>query len=153
MFGLHGEFVVSYQGSIIEVEATGPFNLKAVKCYEKDVVEAVTHIHVPWVQIVFMHQDCLYTPEAEQEMHKFSKRRKRLGLTAIALVFIDLHTMYLSKDQIAKFYQQHDIPCEFFTQKEAANKWLSKQLLHNGILTHSKSMALSTNSIVHTLPC
>ena len=150
MFDSHGEFIVSYQDNIIEVEATGPFNLKAVKRYEEDVVEAVTHIHSPWGQIVFMHQNCLYTPEAEKEMHKFSKLRKRLGLSAIVLVFIDHQAMFLIKDKISEFYLQHDIPCEFFTQKVEASEWLSQQLQHISIPIHTSSAHVA-NSTGHTL--
>jgi len=128
MFDSHGKFIISYKDNIIEVQASGPFNLEAVKCYEEAVVEAVRQISNPWGQIIFMHHNCLYTPEAEEEMQRFTKLRKELGLKTIALVFTDHTAMFLIRDKISSFYRQQDIPCEFFTDKTEAYKWLNTQL-------------------------
>lgn len=128
MFDSHGKFVVTQQGNVLKVDASGPFNHEAVDCYQEDVVAAIKNIDGPWGQLILMHANCLYTPKAEERMYHFSKLRKDLGLKAIALVFIDKNTMFIVKDKIADYYKNLDIAYEFFTQRNHAEQWLTTQL-------------------------
>jgi len=128
MFGSHGKFIVTRKANILEVDATGPFNQAAVNCYQSDLLTLVTEIKGGWGQIVYMHENCLYTPGAEQQMYSFTKMRKDLGLQAIALVFVDNNTMQIIKDKVADFYQSLAVTYHFFTDKSQAKEWLDKQL-------------------------
>ncbi|NQZ30303.1 MAG: hypothetical protein HRU06_03470 [Oceanospirillaceae bacterium] len=128
MFDSHGKFIVSLQGNILRVDASGPFNHEAVDCYQEDVIAALKSLSGPWGQLILMHANCLYTPEAEERMYHFSQLRKELGLKAIALVFVDQDAMFIVKDKISSFYKNIDITYHFFTQQLLAEQWLATQL-------------------------
>ena len=122
MFESHGRFVVCRQGNILKVDATGPFNHEAVENYQEDVVDAIKYLDEPWGQLILMHENCLYTPQAAQAMYHFAELRQKLGLVAIALVFIDKNAMLIVQDKISDFYHNNtnlhipgDITVAFYT--------------------------------------
>ena len=129
MFESHGRFVVCRQGNILKVDATGPFNHEAVENYQEDVVDAIKYLDEPWGQLILMHENCLYTPQAAQAMYHFAKLRRELGLVAIALVFIDKNAMLIVQDKISDFYQGLKIPYQFFYNREEGTHWLKNKLL------------------------
>jgi len=137
MFGSHGTFIVTKKANILEVDATGPFNQGAVDCYQSDVLALVQEIKGGWGQIAYINENCLYTPGAEQQMYRFTKMRKELGLQAIALVFVDHNSMQIVRDKIADFYQSLAVSYHFFTDKLQAEEWLDKQLASQVHLTTS----------------
>lgn len=129
MFESHGRFVVCRQGNILKVDATGPFNHEAVENYQEDMVDAIKYLDEPWGQLILMHENCLYTPQAAQAMYHFAELRRELGLVAIALVFIDKNAMLIVQDKISDFYQRLEIPYQFFYNREEGTHWLKNQLL------------------------
>jgi len=128
MFSSHGKFIVSRKANIVEVDATGPFNHEAVIGYQNDIIDCVEDIQGSWGQVVYIHDNCFYTPGAEQLMYGYCKARQDLGLKAIALVLMNNDAMQIMKDKIADYYQRLNIPHQFFTEQSVAQKWLDSQL-------------------------
>ena len=128
MFDLHGKFIVSRWGNIIEVHAHGPFNNEAIEDYQEDVLAELKTINPHWGMLVFMHKNCLTTPEGGEKLKEHAKILQDLGLKAIALIFTDEEPIQFVKDNLTNFYQYLGITAQFFQQQVAAQQWLDAQL-------------------------
>ncbi len=128
LFESHGHFKVSVQNNTIRVLAFGPFNTQAVSNYKNDLILAIQQIEGPWTQLNQMHQNCLYTPEAQQKMHHLTQFRKDQGLVAAAFIFKDCFGTIILQEQLSGIYNKAQIPCQFFDDSATANLWLQQQI-------------------------
>jgi len=128
LFESHGHFKVSVQNNTIHVLALGPFNTQAVSNYKEDLILAIQQIEGPWTQLNQMHQNCLYTPEAQQQMHHLTQFRKEQGLIAVAFIFKDCFGASILQEQLSSIYSKIRIPCQFFDDSASASLWLQQQM-------------------------
>lgn len=125
-FTPHGEYRILSEDNMLFVEAKGPFNLEVVNNYSTDMAKAVKKMVAPWTQLVILHQDGLFTPEAEREMYNTIKLRKELGLSASAIVIIGATARFAMEMQISGLYQQLQVVHQYFDTEKDARDWLLK---------------------------
>ncbi|EPJ51551.1 MAG: hypothetical protein OFPI_17070 [Osedax symbiont Rs2] len=126
MFIAHGEYRVDIQQNLLIVEAKGPFNKEVVKQYALEMQHAVQKMQSPWGQLIIMHQDSLFTPEAEKLMHKSARARKLSGLYACAIVLVETTVRFAIEHQVSNIYRRADIAHDFFDCEQQARAWLQE---------------------------
>ena len=87
---------------------------------------AVKKMQAPWAQIIIMHQDRLFTPDAEKLMYKSARSRKMSGLYASAIVLIENTARFAIEYQVSKIYRSSDITHSYFDTEQQARMWLDK---------------------------
>ena len=128
MYSAHGLHKIEFKDNILTVEARGPFNDQQVQKYQAQLQDALAEVCGPWGQLNLLHQDCLFTPQAELQMHQATELRKRRGICAIAVVFINGGQNSIVEQQLSRIYQQCHIPHGYFSDADAATAWLKAQL-------------------------
>lgn len=130
MFIAHGNFQVkdSDHPNIIIVEATGPFNIQAVHIYRQQVLDKTANINGYWGQLNTANQNCLYTPEAAQELQNLTVLKKEQGLRFAAILFKDCLCKTLIEEKIKMFYDRNNIVYEIFSDQNDAMHWLATSL-------------------------
>ena len=124
----HGLHRIEFKDKILTVEARGPFNEQQVQNYQAQLQKVLSKVQGQWGQLNLLHQDCIFTPQAEREMYHTIKLRKQRGVCAIAVVFIDTARTGLVEKQLTRLYQQFDIDHAYFTDVDAATVWIKEQL-------------------------
>ena len=128
MFHTHGEHKLQLDGNILTVEARGPFNIEQIDHYRNALLSELENINQPWGQLNELHQDCLFTPQGEEEMYSTIKLRKDTGICAVAIYFIDGQPNSIAEQQLRRMYAVHNISYQCFKQKEQAVVWLKEQI-------------------------
>jgi len=126
MFIPHGAYRVDIQENLLVIEAKGPFNKEVVKQYSLDLANAVQKMQAPWGQLIIMHQDSLFTPDAENLMHKSARARKLFGLYASAIVLVETTVRFAIEHQVSNIYRRADIAHDFFENEQQARTWLQE---------------------------
>ncbi|EPJ54085.1 MAG: hypothetical protein OFPI_07790 [Osedax symbiont Rs2] len=124
----HGLFKIEFNDNLLILDVTGPFNDEHVRDLGCRLQEVLTNVHGPWMQVTFLHQDCLFTPQAEQEMAHVVKLRIQRGLCAIAFVFVNKVGRIVIEAQIIRIFQEFHITPGFFTDSDTAITWVKAQL-------------------------
>ena len=125
-FQAHGIFEVSVENNWLIVDATGPFNEELLQSYSHSIESCVSKLEAsPWQQIIVLHQQSLFTPEAESLLSKTVKNRKTRGLKASAVVLLNVEGGALIQQQLSRVYKGANLPHAFFSNQEAAKSWLS----------------------------
>ncbi|EPJ52201.1 MAG: hypothetical protein OFPI_14760 [Osedax symbiont Rs2] len=128
MYSAHGLHKIELQDNILTVEARGPFNDQQVQKYQAQLQGALANVSGPWGQLNLLHRDCLFTPQAELQMYQATELRKRRGICAIAVVFINGGQNSIVEQQLSRIYQQCNIPHGYFSDADTATAWLKVQL-------------------------
>ncbi len=128
MFHTHGEHKLQLNGNILTVEARGPFNIEQVDYYKNALQNELGNIKQPWGQLNKLHQDCLFTPQGEEEMYSTIKLRKDTGICAVAIFFVDGKPNSIAEQQLRRMYAIHDIKYRCFKKKTEATAWLKEQI-------------------------
>ena len=124
----HGLHRIEFKDKFLTVEARGPFNDQQVQNYQAQLQEVLSKVKGHWGQLTLLHQDCIFTPQAEREMYHTIKLRKQRGVCAIAVVFIDTAPTGLVEQQLTRLYQQFNIMHAYFIDADAALVWLEAQV-------------------------
>ncbi len=128
MFHTHGEHKLQLDGDILTVEANGPFNVEQIDCYRAALLSELENVSKPWGQLNTLHQDCLFTPQGEEELFSTIKLRKDTGICAVANYFVDDGANSIAEEELRRIYAIHDINYKCFKQKEQAIAWLKEQI-------------------------
>ncbi|EPJ52200.1 MAG: hypothetical protein OFPI_14750 [Osedax symbiont Rs2] len=124
----HGLCNIEFKDSILTLEVTGPFNEQHVQNLQCQLQKALLNVDSPWGQLTLLHQDCIFTPQAEQEMYHTVKLRKQRGICAIAVVFVNKVRTMIIERQLTRIYQQFDIDHAYFIDADTAAVWIKEQL-------------------------
>jgi len=124
----HGVHRIEFKDKILTVEAKGPFNEQQVQNYQAQLQKVLSKIKGQWGQLNLLHQDCIFTPQAEREMYHTIKLRKQCGVCAIAVVFVDTEPTGIVEKQLTRLYQQFNIVHAYFIDEDAALDWLETQV-------------------------
>jgi len=125
----HGVHRIEFKDKILTVEAKGPFNEQQVQNYQAQLQEVLSEIKGHWGQLNLLHQDCIFTPQAEREMYQTIKLRKQFGVCAIAVVFVDTARTAIVEQQLTRLYRQFNIVHAYFIDTDAALVWLEAQVV------------------------
>ena len=123
-FAPHGEYRIVIEDNTLWVEAKGPFNIEIVTNYAADMEQAVKQMGAPWRQLIVLHQNGLFTPEAIKGMHSTISHRKELGLAASAIVIIDASAKFAIEMQVSGVYDQLQVRHQYFDTEQLARQWL-----------------------------
>ncbi|MCJ8338649.1 MAG: hypothetical protein MJK10_09275 [Pseudomonadales bacterium] len=83
-------------------------------------------MQAPWAQIIIMHQDRSFTPDAEKLMFKSVRCRKMSGLYTSAIVLIENTARFAIEYQVSEIYRSSDIAHSYFDTEQQARVWLDK---------------------------
>ena len=123
IFRKHGVYSLEVKDQVLIVDATGPFNDELVMCYQNELETCIAQLETScWGQIVTLHAQSLFTPEAEQSLINSLKHRKSRGLKASAVVSDSPYS--LVRIQISRIYNQAGVAHDFFENEEHAFNWL-----------------------------
>ncbi len=128
MFLPHGEYRIELDNNVMLVEAKGPFNIEVVKQYSQQVAATLRQLVLLWGQVVILHQNSLFTPEAEQLMYKTVKDRKEHGLVASAVIINGSASQFIIEQQVAQIYQASKVSYRFFDDECEARAWVDGAL-------------------------
>ncbi len=128
MFLPHGEYRIELKNDVLLIEAKGPFNIELVKQYTQEVDTIIKTLIKPWGQVLILHQDCLFTPEAERLMYRTVEHRKKLGLVASAVVFADPQSRFIIEQQLSNIYQMSQVQYRCFEDEVAGTAWVDERL-------------------------
>lgn len=128
LFIPHGEYRVEVQNNILLIEARGPFNKEVVTAYTADVLQALEQMEPPWGQVIVLHQDSVFTPEAESQLAKKVAQSKALGLVASGVVILNTQIEFVIKQQLSQVYKQSDVLHNYFDAEDAARSWVVDEL-------------------------
>lgn len=123
-FAPHGEYRVRVEKNMLLVEAKGPFNSEVVANYTADMALAVKQVTAPWCQLVILHQEGLFTLDAEKQMYSTISTRKDLGMSASAIVIIGASARFAIEMQISRIYNDLQVKHQYFDNEEEARVWL-----------------------------
>lgn len=123
-FAPHGEYRISLEDNLLLVEAKGPFNSEIVVNYAADMEWAVKQVVAPWAQLIILHQEGLFTPNAEKQMYSTISARKELGLSASAIVIIGASARFAMEMQISRIYNDLQVKHQYFDSEKEAREWL-----------------------------
>ena len=123
VFEKHGVYSLKVIGQVLIVDATGPFNDELVVCYNNALEACIQQLESScWGQIVTLHEQSLFTPDAERTLNSSLKRRKERGLRASAVVCKSPYSLVQS--QIDRIYSSADVIHDFCKGEEEALLWL-----------------------------
>ena len=126
IFMEHGIFEVKIEGDLLLVDATGPFNEELIIQYEKALETCIHSLEASeWKQVITLHRMSLCTPEAEQVLTDTVVNRKSRGLTACAVVLMNVEGESLIKTQMSRCYDRARVKHNFTTSVHDANEWLA----------------------------
>lgn len=128
MFLPHGEYHLTIEDDLMFIEARGPFNVEVVDQYMREVAVLIQQMQPPWGQIITLHQDSLFTPEAEQLMYKMVADRKQSGVVASAVVMLNPKGQFVVEQQVGNIYQQSQVSHRYFRDYNAALCWVREQI-------------------------
>ena len=132
MFIAHGEFHLEKKEQVIFIESRGPFNQEAVELYTLQMNDIMESFSDNWGQIVTLHQDSLFTPQAEYSMKQALYVRKEKGLTASAVIILDEKARFVIQHQISRVYDEVGIEYIYINSADEAKCWLNKKLTPPG---------------------
>ena len=131
MFIAHGEYQVLKKDQLCIVESRGPFNAEMVHKYSLEVDRVTREMPEVWGQIVIMHKDSLFTPQAESGMSRAIIARKARGLLVSAVIIPDPEARMNIEAQVSKIYDSAGISYAFFDDFSGAEQWALQQLAEN----------------------
>ncbi len=129
-FSEHGSYSIKIKDHILIIDAKGPFNIELVTHYHIELnasIELLAQSNQPWSQIVILHEESLFTPEAEQKLIDSNRWRKTKGLSYCALVLVNPVGSKLITSQMTHIYRDAGIQMRIFDQIMTAKEWLTKR--------------------------
>lgn len=128
MFIAHGEFRLRKEGQIILIDSKGPFNNEAVTQFTQDIHDLIQSYNSPWGQIITLHQDSIFTPQAESSMKSALYSRKNLGLVASAIIITNHQASFVIRHQISGVYDEVGIAHIYTDSEKTAREWVNRQI-------------------------
>lgn len=126
-FSEHGVFEVLISNDTLIVDATGPFNAELINHYENALDSCIQKLEgTVWDQIVILHNNSLFTPDAEQKLIQTLINRRERGLRASAVILKDADYSFVLKEQMSRCYKLAGIQYDFFAGADEARIWFNQ---------------------------
>ena len=132
MFVPHGNYDIRVRGTVLYIDALGPWNLEAAQFFAETVRKQVQeHLEPgPWAMLAVIHNEGVYTNESSPIIAELHLWRVEHGMRHVAIVNgPDSVTSVLTKYQFDSFYKQTPEECEsrYFSTLGDAETWLIEQ--------------------------
>lgn len=128
-YSKHGTYSINIEDNTLIIEAKGPFNIELVTQYHVELLnsaELLAKRGHPWSQIIILHEESLFTPDAAQKLMESNCWRKTKGLSRSAVVLVNPVGASLITKQLNDIYNKSMIESAVFAEITAAKKWLAK---------------------------
>ena len=124
-FVAHGNYVIKNSDEQLVIEASGPFNIEIIEILDQALKKVVLKFrNKTWHQIIILHAESIFTPEAEAALCKTLKYRIDHGLAFSAVIIKASTCEALIKKQISRCYKKLNIPYQFFKHTDEAKRKL-----------------------------
>ncbi|MCU7553234.1 hypothetical protein OCL06_01325 [Alteromonas sp. ASW11-19] len=131
-FPKYGHYALDFSGNVMEVFATGSWNLHTVQSLSSDMQELVHRIgDTPWAALMDGRRWVLSTPDCQQALSEQIKFNIRHGLRRSAYV---MENSMVKKAQLERTHPHQDDAAyepdyqrEYFTSYFDALKWLHEE--------------------------
>jgi hypothetical protein len=121
----HGNFTIVMKGSILHLDAHGPFNDEIGETYVKEMREIIIK-HKPKAQISYLHNSILLSPSIEEGVKDLINYSVSHGLKYEAIIFdADCNEKNLFKIQIKRITGETTYHYNFFDSKEEGLHWIN----------------------------
>lgn len=126
----HGSYSIKQEGSILIIDAHGPFNEKITEQYQHDITDVMNVLSgSPWASLVTYHGNGIFTPEAEKQIVEITKLRMKHNMVANASVIIDSVHADLQQMQLRRIYNACNLTFHVFSDIRSARNWLEGYLV------------------------
>ncbi|WP_354622803.1 hypothetical protein [Psychromonas sp. MME2] len=125
----HGTYNIDIDSNTLIIDAKGPFNLELITHYHADLCNSVEWLAVNvgvWDQIIILHEESLFTPDAAQKLTEVNLWKKTKGLDRSAIVLINPIGSLLISKQLEKLYREAGVKIQMFDNMVAAKRWLAQ---------------------------
>jgi hypothetical protein len=125
-FSAHGSYKIEKEGSILLVDAQGPFNEVTAKKYHQDVeIYTQKMSDAPWGSLISFEGNSVFTPDAERLLIETTHYRMENGMIAIAAIIGGVAYADILQMQLQRIYQSCHITVHFFSDTDNAKAWLN----------------------------
>ena len=123
----HGNYTIETENRVLAVDATGPFNEALINEYQLALISSVEALSPePWVMLVTLHDESLFTPDAESRLTEVIKWRKAMGMNRVGLLFVNTVATHILQSQMSRMYDQAGVEHAFFDNLEDARHWVQE---------------------------
>jgi len=120
----HGEMSCQWQGDLLILNATGPFNLEGIEDCAKQLRNTIEMApHNSWLRLDLPNNDTLGEPEVMASFGRYYLWGFNHGCRALAVVCTNL----LQRSLCESFSEAHQINFQVFDNKCEALAWLRTQ--------------------------
>jgi len=120
----HGAIACDWQGDLLTVVATGPFNVEGIEAASASLHQCVEHRdHSSWLRIDFPNNDALGDPNVMVSFGKSYLWAFSHGCRAMALVYSN----FLQRSLCEVFVATHQVNLQVFEHENDALAWLETQ--------------------------
>lgn len=125
----HGTVKFSVNGSIMELEGTGPWNLEQMK-QSGDAAAPILNqlLDSPWAVLATFHGEAFYTEDAAEQLVGWIKKEKQRGRVATALILTHASVPHMAKWHLSQIYLKAGESLKIFDDRSQALAWLQQQL-------------------------
>jgi hypothetical protein len=126
IFNEHGSYQVTFDGHIILINATGPWNEETALSYAEEIKTLQRKVSGACLGIVFVVQgESIGTPDAKEALQELQQWRVKEGYVwPTAMVFLDTDRRFLYEAIFRDLYKLSPMPPRFFPAIDQAKKWL-----------------------------
>ncbi|QTN29924.1 hypothetical protein HZ993_09000 [Rhodoferax sp. AJA081-3] len=132
-FAPHGEFVLTSDGEVLCYEATGPFNVEAIRALGVTRRKAYKRWQPngTFAAIVHWHESALMSPEAFDAYRggyvRFIQDVQPKSIVAW-VAQPDVEGMYIMVQKFAEVFEHTQTDFRFFTEMDTAHRWVANAL-------------------------
>lgn len=109
----HGEFHIEVCEDVALVSALGPWNVECVQEFEQVYRDKVYQSGMNhWADIIQLHGESLFVPDAEKRLHQGITRAAAIGLEKVFLVLEQSTVITTARMQLENLYR--GIPVELY---------------------------------------
>jgi hypothetical protein len=128
IFNAHGEYRITFDGHIILVEASGPWNKETILSYVEEIKTLQAKVSGSCLGIIYaLKGESIVTPDAKVVLQKLQQWRVKEGYVCpTAFVFLDEEERAFYEALFRDIHKNSTMPPRFFTSVEQAKKCLMK---------------------------
>jgi hypothetical protein len=125
----HGSIEFALNGQIMEIEGTGPWNLKQMEDSGSAASPILDQLlDSPWGVVATFHGETFYTEDAAKQLVEWLKVEKQHGRVATALILTHASVPELAKWHLSQIYIQAGETVQIFAEKDEALSWLKQKI-------------------------
>ena len=127
-FAAHGLTVARMEDGLLQVEATGPFNLEGMQLLARTMVEGYRGLPpgTPVVNVCAMHGTLIYTPDAWAALGDVIRATRDSGVRVLATVWIvgrEVEGAALLLPRARGLFAENGRRFEVFSERAPAERW------------------------------